>query len=89
MSATTPAICAARVQDATERACRALGLTSQRMYSAAGHDAQNLTTIADAGMLFVPSVGGKSHRTDETSDPRALERGATVLLHTLIALADA
>ena len=40
-------------------------------------------------MLFVPSVGGKSHRTDETSDPRALERGTNVLLHTLIALADA
>ena len=89
MSATTPAICATRVQEATERACRALGLTSQRMYSAAGHDAQNLTTVTDAGMLFVPSVGGKSHRTDETSDPRALEQGTNVLLHTLTALADA
>jgi N-carbamoyl-L-amino-acid hydrolase len=89
MSATTPAICAARVQEATERACRALGLSSQRMYSAAGHDAQNLTSVTEAGMLFVPSVGGKSHRTDETSDPRALERGANVLLHSLIALADA
>jgi acetylornithine deacetylase/succinyl-diaminopimelate desuccinylase-like protein len=40
-------------------------------------------------MIFIPSVGGKSHRTDETSDPRAIERGTTVLLHTLLTLADA
>jgi N-carbamoyl-L-amino-acid hydrolase len=89
MSATTPAICATRVQEAIERACRALGLTSQRMYSAAGHDAQNLTAITDAGMLFVPSVGGRSHRTDETSDPHAIERGTNALLQTLLTLADA
>ena len=87
MSATTPAICAARVQKATEEACAALGLTSQRMYSAAGHDAQNLAAVTEAGMIFIPSVGGRSHRTDETSRPRDIERGANVLLHTLLALA--
>ena len=43
--------------------------------------------VTEAGMIFIPSVGGKSHRTDETSDPRAIERGANVLLHTLLTLA--
>jgi N-carbamoyl-L-amino-acid hydrolase len=57
------------------------------MYSAAGHDAQNLAAVTEAGMIFIPSVGGKSHRVDETSDPRAIERGANVLLHTLLDLA--
>jgi N-carbamoyl-L-amino-acid hydrolase len=87
MSATTPAICAARIQKATEEACATLGLRAQRMYSAAGHDAQNLAAVTDAGMIFIPSVGGRSHRTDETSRPRDIERGANVLLHTLLALA--
>ena len=89
MSATVPAPCSPKVQETIASVCAALGLSAQRMYSAAGHDAQNLTAITDAGMVFVPSLGGKSHRTDETSDPAAIERGTTVLLHTLLALANA
>ena len=87
MSATTPAICAERVQAAIERACAELGLGGTRLYSAAGHDAQNLAAVTDAGMIFVPSKGGRSHRVDEMSDWDAIERGANVLLHTLLALA--
>jgi N-carbamoyl-L-amino-acid hydrolase len=87
MSATTPALCAERVQAAIEGACAALGLGSTRLYSAAGHDAQNLAAVTDAGMIFIPSTGGRSHRVDETSDREAIERGASVLLHTLLALA--
>src|ERR687891_595702 len=87
MSATTPVTCSPRVQAAVEAACKSLGLAFQRLYSAAGHDAQNLALITDSGMLFIPSRGGKSHRVDETSDPEAIERGANVLLHTLLTLA--
>jgi N-carbamoyl-L-amino-acid hydrolase len=87
LSATTPALCAPRVQAAVEAACGTFGLGWQRLYSAAGHDAQNLAAVTDAGMIFVPSLGGRSHRVDEMSEPAALERGANVLLHTLLALA--
>ena len=38
-------------------------------------------------MIFIPSRGGRSHRVDETSDWEAIERGANVLFHTLLALA--
>jgi acetylornithine deacetylase/succinyl-diaminopimelate desuccinylase-like protein len=38
-------------------------------------------------MLFIPSRGGRSHRVDEMSDWDAIERGANVLLHTLLRLA--
>jgi beta-ureidopropionase / N-carbamoyl-L-amino-acid hydrolase len=86
-SATTPVACSPRVQTAVETACKALGLGWTTLYSAAGHDAQNLALITDSGMLFVPSRGGKSHRVDETSDPAAIERGANVLLRTLLTLA--
>jgi N-carbamoyl-L-amino-acid hydrolase len=87
LSATTPALCAPRVQAAVEAACATFSLGWQRLYSAAGHDAQNLAAVTDAGMIFVPSLGGRSHRVDERSEPEALERGANVLLHTLLALA--
>ncbi len=87
LSATTPAPCAPRVQAVIEESAAKLGLPTQRMHSAAGHDAQNLTAIADAGMIFIPSKGGRSHRVDEMSDWDAIERGANVLLHTLRALA--
>ena len=87
MSATTPAPCAPRVQETIETACAALGLAAQRLYSAAGHDAQNLAGVTDAGMIFIPSRGGRSHRVDEMSDWDAIERGANVLLHTLLRLA--
>lgn len=87
MSATLPAPCSPRVQAAVDDACTALGLSCRRLYSAAGHDAQNLAQVTDAGMVFVPSQGGRSHRVDESSDWADLERGARVLLHTLLALA--
>ena len=87
MSATTPAPCSHRVQSAIESACATLGLRCQRLYSAAGHDAQNLARVTDAGMIFIPSQGGRSHRVDEMSDWEAIERGSNALLHTLLALA--
>jgi N-carbamoyl-L-amino-acid hydrolase len=87
MSATTAVACSPKVQGAVEAACGEMGLAWQRLYSAAGHDAQNLALITDSGMLFIPSSGGKSHRVDETSDPAAIERGANVLLRTLLTLA--
>ncbi len=82
-----PAPCAPRVQAAIEAACASLGLASQRLYSAAGHDAQNLAGVTDSGMIFIPSRGGRSHRVDEMSDWDAIERGANVLLHSLLRLA--
>ncbi len=86
-SATTPVTCSPRVQSAVTAACKQLGLGCATLYSAAGHDAQNLALITDSGMLFIPSRGGKSHRVDETSDADAIERGANVLLRTLLDLA--
>ena len=87
LSATLPAPCAPRVQAAVEEAATRLGLRSRRLHSAAGHDAQNLAAVTEAGMIFIPSRGGRSHRVDEMSDPEAIERGASVLLETLLSLA--
>ena len=79
--------CAPRVMRAVADACDALGLRHRQMPSAAGHDAQNLAHVTDSGMLFIPSMGGRSHRPDEMSHWKDIERGTNVLLHTLLRLA--
>lgn len=76
------------VQAAVEEAARALGLGTKRMPSGAGHDAQILAAVTRTGMIFIPSQGGRSHRPDEWSDWEAIERGANVLLGTLLRLAE-
>jgi N-carbamoyl-L-amino-acid hydrolase len=56
------------------------------MPSGAGHDAQNLARLAPTGMIFVPSVQGRSHSPAELTTWDDIENGANVLLaavHTL------
>ncbi len=77
-----------RIQAVIEATAQGLGLPTRRMPSGAGHDAQVLAGVTDAGMLFVPSQGGRSHRPDEWTDWPAIERGANVLLGTLLRLAE-
>lgn len=73
-----------RIRDIIESAARELELTSVRMPSGAGHDAQEIARLAPIGMIFVPSRGGISHSPREFTHPRDLINGANVLLHTLI-----
>ncbi|HEX7097337.1 MAG TPA: Zn-dependent hydrolase [Acidimicrobiales bacterium] len=76
-----------RVVDLVERTADRLGLSTLRMPSGAGHDAQMLARVCPTGMIFVPSVGGLSHNPAEHTELSDLEAGANVLLHTLLALA--
>jgi len=71
------------VGDAIERAAAALGLTSRRIASGAGHDAQALAPVAPSGMIFVPSVGGVSHDPRELTAWEDVVNGANVLLGTV------
>lgn len=80
-----PALADPRMMDAIETSARSLGLTSQRMPSGAGHDAQELARIAPMGMIFVPSVGGISHSPRELTRPQDLANGTDVLLNAVVA----
>jgi beta-ureidopropionase / N-carbamoyl-L-amino-acid hydrolase len=66
---------------------RGLGLSAAAMPSGAVHDAQSMAAIAPAGMIFVPSRGGRSHSPAEHTDWEDIENGANVLLATLTDLA--
>jgi N-carbamoyl-L-amino-acid hydrolase len=75
------------VQSAIEESAAALGLKSIRMASGAWHDAQMMTAICPAGMLFVPSAGGASHSPAEFSRWEDCLNGANVLLQAALRLA--
>nr|WP_272212300.1 Zn-dependent hydrolase [Marinicella sp. W31]MDC2878213.1 Zn-dependent hydrolase [Marinicella sp. W31] len=73
--------------DSVEDAAKALGLSTQRMFSGAGHDAQIIAGLAPAAMIFVPSVNGISHNTTEFTAPADLANGANVLLRVALSRA--
>ena len=79
----------AAVCDAIEAAAAELGLSSMRLRSGAGHDAQALAGVTPAGMIFVPSVGGVSHDPRESTAWDDCVNGANVLLGAALALARA
>jgi N-carbamoyl-L-amino-acid hydrolase len=71
-----------------ESAAGARGLSTRRMSSGAGHDAQMMARVCPSAMIFVPSRGGISHNPSEFTSPAELVRGADVLLEVLRSLAD-
>ncbi len=81
-----PAIMTSSIQDAIKKSAEKLGLSTKRMPSGAGHDAQDMALIAPSGMIFVPSKGGISHSPKEFTSAEDMANGANVLLNTILAL---
>lgn len=75
-----------RLRKIIARAAQMYGYSYRLMPSGAGHDAQDLATIAATGMIFVPSRGGISHSPKEFTSPRHMANGADVLLGTVVAI---
>lgn len=69
-----------------EKSAASLGYSTKRMVSGAGHDAQFLASYIPTAMIFVPSVKGKSHCEEELTWSTDCERGANVLLRTVLNL---
>ncbi len=70
--------------DLVERTAKALGHTTRRMPSGAGHDAQMFAPRCPTAMIFVPSRGGISHNINEYTAPEQIEAGANVLLGVVL-----
>ena len=77
----------AEVRAVLTRAAQECGVQATELVSGAGHDAQILAARCKVGMLFVPSVGGRSHCPEEHTDPSHLELGVRVLVRALELLA--
>ncbi|MES3708721.1 Zn-dependent hydrolase [Pseudomonas putida] len=75
-----PVIFNAELADEIQASAQRFGFSHRRMTSGAGHDAQMISRIAPAAMIFVPSRGGISHNPREHTDDQQLIQGAQILL---------
>jgi allantoate deiminase len=82
-----PVTLSPRIVDVLRRACIAAGVEPREMTSGAGHDAQVLSAAANAGMVFVPSIGGRSHCPEEATAAEDVVVGTRVLATALRDLA--
>ncbi|NNF98820.1 MAG: M20 family metallo-hydrolase [Desulfobacteraceae bacterium] len=65
-----------------------LGYPALHMVSGAGHDASYMNQITSTAMIFVPSIGGRSHVEVENTTWEDCEAGANVLLQCMLASAN-
>lgn len=63
-----------------------LGVPIMHLRSGAAHDAMLIAGMAPSGMIFVRSIGGRSHCPDESSSSADLAAGTSVLATTLALL---
>ena len=61
-----------------------LGYSCLHMVSGAGHDASYMNQVCPTAMIFVPSIGGRSHVEVENTKWEDCEAGANVLLHAML-----
>ncbi len=68
----------------SEQAAREWGYSTKRMVSGAGHDTCYISKVAPASMIFIPCVKGISHNEAENIHESWAEKGANVLLTSLL-----
>ncbi len=83
-----PVIFDAGLVDRVEHHAKALGRSTRRMPSGAGHDAQMMQRLCPTAMIFVPSVAGLSHNVKEHTEAADLMAGAEVLFRLMLELAE-
>jgi len=65
------------------QAARELGASTLSLPSGAGHDAMVLARYVPAAMMFIPSIGGRSHHISEDTSEADIVLGAQVLLRAV------
>ena len=78
-----PAAMAPALVDLIRKAADDLSASSVALPSGAGHDAQVLSRYVPSVMMFVPSIGGRSHHISENTSDADIVRGAEVLLRAV------
>ncbi len=76
-----------RIKDLLKEEAARLGYKTFSLPSGAGHDAQIVASLCEAGMIFIPSPDGISHSPEESIRWEDLEKGANLLLAAWLRLA--
>ena len=82
-----PADMDAALIDTLEAATQQRAVPALRMPSGAGHDAMVLSRHVPTAMLFIPSIGGRSHDIAEDTNAEDICLGADILADTVALLA--
>lgn len=64
----------------------ALGHDAVKLYSGAGHDAVQMAKLGPAGMIFIPSAGGRSHCPEEWTDLGDITLGIHALAQSVVSI---
>lgn len=87
VDSTEPVVIPSPMLERLKSLCQKLGYDYYILPSGAGHDAQILASICPVGMIFIPSIDGRSHTPEEAINLEDLEKAANLLLQALISLA--
>lgn len=76
----------AEITNAISQVCNKRSINFEIMASGAGHDAKEIAAKIPIGMIFVPSIDGKSHCPEESTSWEDIERGTQVLFDAILLL---
>jgi N-carbamoyl-L-amino-acid hydrolase len=79
---------AGRLVALVQSTAEALAYSTLPMVSGAGHDASYAAMVGPTAMIFVPSIGGRSHVEVEDTTWDDCAAGANVLLQCVLQSAD-
>lgn len=83
---TSPIVLATWVRDRIRAVSDSMETPNRSMTSGASHDAQVMSSIAPAAIVFVPSRGGVSHVPEEWSSAGDIARGIDLLIRSIVDL---
>ena len=85
--ATSPVVSLSqKIRDNLKEEAVAMGISNRNMYSGAVHDCAMFTDMTKVGLLFVPSIGGRSHVPEEDTKETDIGAGISVLLKAVYRL---
>ena len=87
LSEIDPVRCDPGIVQTIEGEAERMGVEYLTMPSGAAHDTQSMSAITRTGMIFVPSLQGRSHSAAEWTNWEDIEIGANLTLRSVLALA--
>jgi len=87
VSSSKPVILSKEINDLFESIAKEKNIKYLNMYSGAVHDCAQLTGISEVGLIFVPSIKGRSHVPEENTTYEDIEIGGNLLLEAVVQLA--
>lgn len=84
----SPIALSPRIKAVIEKAVAKCSDSWMKMNSGAVHDAAMMASVTDVGMIFVPSVRGKSHNKEEYTEASDITLGCQALLLSVCSLCE-